>query len=1094
MSWLTAELKRCTGLSFDGPYAQRLGNMECFEPGDPATCGPPPVEIHIHRLETTKNQYVPMGVQILKKQDDFAAGWAHVVLRNNGETVLDRLLSLPVGFEQSEVVTAKEPISEFEVRIFNESGESLLWMEHNYLIAVINISANMVTGRKTYKDRLSEKLVKNNIPVGEQLEQADTFSPSSFQAGGYKHDPWVPRARSLARMVEARVPPPSNTRWFPRTIKGEGDALHYLRELIDSPRIVEAVLVDPFFGLHAFNRLVPRLRNISVKLTVLTSCLGWDPDEEWARGPNPEWEESARKQREQIRGWCAANRAVIPPHLTILDLRKGQDQAFHDRYLMRVDEQGRITIKMLSTSLNKMAGTYPCCFVDLDSAAVREVYPYIRGLALKRDITRCKNDPCGSRLDREIIWSREQGQREGTAPSSAGTASSDRGEAAAEAFPFQYSLLKWILDEPSDDAAVLDERARKAGLLIEGNRWIRDKEHLGALLAGSWDRFPKDTAAQARLLASMGEYWAHAHGDYDPLAAAVHKLAENPPTLDLSAILDRLSQWYASQPPPMGLRDIAPSAEALSAEHYLIEEGRRTFGLLSVAETFCTRGPMGLTRGLFGLRRLASQGLRIPSLARPTLRWIDGEHAGHTHICAAIVSSLVSSVLKGDRDTFSELLRSRRPFVQMFGVVGMFSENLPQREIGELPDFDEAVQSLRDAGIPPASVPWMGALPIPGAQAAAFRFRNLPDSDPQRQEAEQRLERLLYRTADLLVETSPADRDLDQLDAALRHTSRDRFHIAERCDEQGRDVQKPPWEALFRRCVADAEELMGLRRVTTGEEMGDFHFHEHGDYDVVEVSARSFARLHGEHWARPFRNRVAANVERVVRTASAPHLRHRDHRAWNNAVGQGAAGCLFGLSVCRIAGDRELTRYLAQNVERMVGLTCQVFLAAGPGWFDLAGLLDRLARETAWTVHEHGEGKNLSTALRAADDPRLPIFFRAALSTVPRRVFDADPTRAFALLENLASEQDPRTITRYFYLLDFLVGNSHLSSADLGFSVEGAVKQGLETFPDITDTWRQFFETAWNALRGDDGKAAAILAAPATSQSYCGHLLGEGSP
>lgn len=1083
---LTTELKRRTGLSFDGSYAQRLGNMECFEPSGSIRNGTPPITIQVQRLEISDNQYVPMGVLILKKQDAFAAGWAHIILRNNGETVIDRLLSLPIGFEQSEVVMAEEPISELEVRLFDESGKTLLWMEHNYLIAVIDVSSNMVTGRKTYRDRLSEKLVKNNIPVGKRLEHADSFSPRSFQVGGYKQDLWVPQARSLARMVEARVSPPSTTRWFPRTIEGEGDALHHIRQLIDDSKTKEAVLVDPFFGKIAFARLLPRLRNISVKLTVLTSCLGWDPDQDWARGPSPEWDKSAREQREWILRWCTANQAVIPRNLTILDLRNGCDQAFHDRYLLRVDDRGTITVKMLSTSLNNMAGTYPCCFVDLDQAAVREVYPYIRSLALGRDITHCDKNPYGAPLDREVIWSHERSRK--AAHSSSVAADSDQGDAVVEAFPFQRAFLKWILDEPSEDAAVLEDRAREVGFLKAGNRWIRDKECFRVLLEDSWNRFPEGIADQARVLAALGEYWAHAHGDYDPLNSNPRLFADKLPDLDLFAILNWLSDWYATHPPPLGFKDLSPNAEALSAEYYLLE-GRRTFQLLSTAESICTQGPFRYARGLYGLRRLITLGLRTPLLAQATMRWIDGEHSGQSHICAAIVSALMATVFEEGLEVVPTLLRSKRPFVQMFGVVCLFSEELQKHKVRELPDFDVSVQALLDVEIPPESVLWMAALPVPGAQAGTFRNKDLPQNEPLRKEAEKRLERLLDHLADLLVAAIPSEHDLDQLDAALRHTSRDRFRIAERCHEKKPEAQPPSWEPLFRRCVFDMEKLMGLRCKSTREDRNDFHFYKHRDYDVVEVGAISFVSLNGEHWATPFRNRMAAHVERVVCTASDPHLRHHDYRAWNTAIGQGAAGCLFGLSVCRIASKQELRRYLDQNIERMVRLTCQIFLEVGSDWYDIAGLLDRLAQEAGWIVQENGDGPVLSTVNRAVDDSHLPLFFRATMSTVPRRVFETDPARAFEQLESLVVEQDPRTVTRYFYLLDILIGNSHLSGAELSLSVEAAVNRGLEAFPDITNTWRQFFELVWDALQGDNHKVRQILSSPPAAQSYCGLLL-----
>ena len=1085
------ELKSRTGLSFDGPYAQRLGTMECFDSTSSEASGAPPVIVRVHQRDPESRENVPMGIQILKKQPAFSADWAHVVLRNNGDVILDQLVALPKEFQESEVIAAEEPISEYEVRLFDEGGKSLVWMERLFLIRNLGFSMNMVTGRKTYRDDLSEKLVNNKVPAGKRLEQADSFSPRNFQVGGHEHDPWVPRARSMARMVEARISTPKTTHWFPRGIAGQGDALDHLRNFIDSPRTVEAVLVDPFFGEHAFSRILPRLRNMSLQITVLTSCLGWDPDKEWARGPNPEWEKSAQAQRNRIKGWCRTNQAVLPPNLTILDLRKDKDQAFHDRYLLRVNDQGGISIHMLSTSLNDLAGQYPCCFVELDSSAAREVYSYIRGLTIHRDVTNWVADPCGALLDREVIWSPDKARKSKSEVSPSESPEDNGDQNSTEEFPFEMTLLRWLLNEPTLDLKALRDCAQEQGLRKESARWIREEENLGCMLGRAWNRFPQEIPDQAQVLAGLGEFLAHSRGSYDPLADAAQLFREHPLDLDLSAILAWVACWYTSQPQPHGIRNLPADSEALSTEHYLLEEESRTFELLNVAEVFCKQGVWGHRHGLFGMRYLIQWGIGLAPVAPDVVKWFDWEHEGQPHICAAIVSALVSMAIENRIDIVPTLLSSKRPLVQSFGVVILFSEELPNRTSDNLLESSEAVRILLENGVSGQEVVWMAALPVPGAQAAAFRNRKFPEVDPRRKQAEDRLSRLLDRIANRLILANPTSHHLDQLDAALRRTTRDRCRIAQLCDEIRHDIDCPPWEELYRRCVSDAEELMGLQ-TKRGRKQKEFHFYEHNDFDVLEAGTSSLLRIHGARWATPFRNRVADHVEQMVRCASDPHLRYRNHSAWNNAVGRSAAGCLLGLTVCLRAEEQGLRLHLVPNAERIVRLTCQVFLAAGEAWFDIAGLLDRLAENAAWVAQNSSEDFDLTTVLQAVDDTRLPNYIRACLSTVPRRVFESKPDRAFEQVNALVENRDPRAATRFFYLLDILIGNSHLSGVELGHEVEAMVAHGLKVFPDIAETWKAFFKSSWSALKGDSDKEGLILRSPTANQSYCGLILKGG--
>jgi hypothetical protein len=1082
---LIDELSRLTGLSFRDAYSERLCNYESIEMPFGANLSGLQIEVKVEREQTSDGTTIARGVRIRRDQSLADQNlMAHVVLKNNDEVVLDRLIELPLRQPESDAIQAQEVISEYEVRVFNPSG-SVIFVERRDLLRTIVGTMLMSTGTKTYRDKLAAKLTSSRRDIGDRLETASPFHPHSMiNVGGYHCDPWVVAARSMRDMVRIRTSQPIASRWFPRGLSDQGEVLDYLRQLIDNTENQEVLIADPFFGASAFERLIPRLRNSALRLTVLTSCLGWNPDSDETRGKNAEWEKASAKQREIIAKWCSRNTAIIEINLKIIDIRAGSKQGFHDRYLALVNKQGKVSVHALSNSLNKLAGDYPCCVTKLEAPIAREVYVYLRGLEIGRDLANRENQT-GRRLDRTVVWdSIEEGSKRRARNSEERPRLSSGGPCW---FPFWRQLLEWLLgyDEEKEDGQLL-AHAEEVGLVRRDTNsadWLPlSDEAFSSMIDQAWGRLPDKVSRQAKILAGLGELQARLPDELELSGKITKHIWEEDNKFDANAILSHLKLQYGKFTAPYGFLEDPPSKEVISCANYLYDS-ELTFRFLTAAENYFDYHFETRVRGLYGLRWTIQ--LFLMTNPGETVTWAGQDHRDRPHVCAAIIAAVVDGVMDRKTEWFvNSLLRSQNAFLKLMGVSALSFTEYREEEFADPPERTKVTPALLAAGISGGDALWMSALPVPKAQAAVYRTRELPSIDPKRLKAEQFLEHHLEGLAHVLVDTRPNEQQLNQLDQALRNSTRDRFQIAIQALKIAPGTDHKPWERLYERCVTDVETLVGRRPD------GSFTFFADSHFDMLDVGAQSFVKLHCGNVAKRLRNRFQGHLEALVRIASDPLAPASDHNAWNDSVGRAAAGCLFGLSVCQHASNSGHRNYIPEMVAKLIAITCQLQIGSARGWLDLAGLLDRLAQETAWAVASLSDPVGIETADQASNDDRLLLYYRACMACVPYDVFKRDPDRAYALLASHVDSEEPRRVARYFYLLDFVIGNSYRNSQKPERLIR-AVEAGLASYSDIPTIWKDYFKSAWDALNGDTEKKEKILSESATAQSYCGMLLTE---
>ena len=374
LSALEAELN----FPFTSSYAARLGNFEIFDL-HAWLDGPQPFLIE-NAFPRSKDRQGPETLEVCRTPAfAHARHIAHLAGRVHGDLVIDRLLMLEPG-ELRVPVESPEWLSQLDFQIFSDDGETLLHSERNTYITQIGFVLAPITRQLTIEDDLSRRA---GIAFGRAASTVHAHTSIRSQVGAPATGSWLKFVQDMDDIVAARLPKPSDDRWFPRGIEGELGAIAHLTGLLSGGQISRAVLVDPWFGAEALRTLVLRLGSQDLHLTIVTGWAQSHPDTgeplDAANNPTRELETALR----QIQ-------TFLSPGLTVINLIDGKAQAFHDRYLLLYPHEGPSKVYLLSNSLNRAAGHWPFCMSLLAADVALHVRRYIEGLCRGQDVARAK--------------------------------------------------------------------------------------------------------------------------------------------------------------------------------------------------------------------------------------------------------------------------------------------------------------------------------------------------------------------------------------------------------------------------------------------------------------------------------------------------------------------------------------------------------------------------------------------------------------------------------------------------------------------------------------------------------------------------------
>lgn len=374
-------LEEKLGLPFKSSHAGRVGAFEVIDLQDHGEEDAPVL------LEKDRNQDPRRpGPETLfiSRNKVFASGrqHAHVVFCAGRDVIVDRLVALPPNI-RSVAVDAPEKVDAFTFSLFSDDGQLLHKQDASFFRT---FSVGMALGGPTHEisDELTRRAEAHDPVLGGQVRRVQKRSTELSTFGGTSPG----SARAFDEMMRIRLagafPDGGADRWFPHGIEGEVGVIARLNKLLDGHRVREAVLVDPWFGTDALRRIVLRLENHDLHLTLLTSWTETDPDTSEKLPPSAPG--ATRLQAELSR-----LKSHLPRNMRVLNLADGARQGFHDRYLMLRLRESPTEVYLLSNSLNKAAGKWPYSMSRFTAEVARSAEAYIDGLCQGRDLARDRN-------------------------------------------------------------------------------------------------------------------------------------------------------------------------------------------------------------------------------------------------------------------------------------------------------------------------------------------------------------------------------------------------------------------------------------------------------------------------------------------------------------------------------------------------------------------------------------------------------------------------------------------------------------------------------------------------------------------------------
>lgn len=276
--------------------------------------------------------------------------------------------------EDSTSFHAEEPMSRVRVQVWKVGTGELVFSFEQVLMMSINASMGLSDPTFVVSDTWTKKLHQSSPGQKEKIDQIETVNR-------------VLKDRSITIISETytkidtaleegnRLLAPFNREktkgaFIPKIGKdGEMDSFLKIKDYLSNSDIKKAVLADPFFSVRAAEKLLCRIPTKNLQLEIITSLIETNPD-------TAEKEDAA----EFCRRVLYQNSGNLHPNLIVKNLTRGNEQVFHDRYLIRYYTDGRIDGFLLSNSLNSAGQFFPFVIAPLEKEVCMNVCEYLENL------------------------------------------------------------------------------------------------------------------------------------------------------------------------------------------------------------------------------------------------------------------------------------------------------------------------------------------------------------------------------------------------------------------------------------------------------------------------------------------------------------------------------------------------------------------------------------------------------------------------------------------------------------------------------------------------------------------------------------------
>jgi hypothetical protein len=365
------------------------------------------LEIHSDKFDLRSRD--PMR-RVVVKRNALLQGQAlrlHVRLGNYDDTIGDRLVDMPAD-AAGVTVEANTHVTDVSIVAFDEAGERVdsvggagwfVWLLiPGSLIPAIVIRTFGVKQSRVVLEQVSAFMQGSNFGLGvlgtvdelpppfagspsaPDLERRPRLHTTSFEsptAGDRSGTLDVLRKSTFAinRFLGERTFR-GESKWFEAGASGQVEVIRWIKAKLESPTTAKAYLVDPFLGPAALTRVIARQGHENLNLTIVVSPGGIDPD---ADDPD------ARASGDHIGKLVAAAEEWtdrLCGSISIVHVQRGEGRrrAFHDRYLVLINNADVPQVFLLSNSLSRAAGIWPFAISEFDRPTAWEVRGYVEDL------------------------------------------------------------------------------------------------------------------------------------------------------------------------------------------------------------------------------------------------------------------------------------------------------------------------------------------------------------------------------------------------------------------------------------------------------------------------------------------------------------------------------------------------------------------------------------------------------------------------------------------------------------------------------------------------------------------------------------------
>jgi hypothetical protein len=318
----------------------------------------------------------------------------HVVLKNHDEILKDLLVEICANQEEV-AVSANAHITDFDVAGFGSDG-NIIAHEGGFLLQGFNFG---ITAQGAADDLGP---VFRGAPTSEDLDRRARLHPTAFTSDMRERSPGLGYLRVARNQILRLIGDGTERRetlWFESGGQGQTDVIRWIKKKLETPGVAEAYLVDPYLGSEAMQRVILRHGNETIKLTVVLSPGGIDPDaDEVDQRASSDYIAKLVQKADDLSARLCGETSIL--HLQRGD---GSKPAFHDRYLSIVDQKGTPTVYLFSNSLSKAAGDWPFAICEFNRIEAWRIHTYILELVQGKSGNR--------KLDAKLIWTSRESRR-----------------------------------------------------------------------------------------------------------------------------------------------------------------------------------------------------------------------------------------------------------------------------------------------------------------------------------------------------------------------------------------------------------------------------------------------------------------------------------------------------------------------------------------------------------------------------------------------------------------------------------------------------------------------------------------------------------